>query len=100
MDNTTDTLALPHDLYARIVAYAALHGETPEAVAAEWLRERLGAAADETQAASAEIQARLRAIESLEGILSAPVERDWADQHDMDVANESAEGASEHDHSV
>lgn len=94
MNDATDTLTLPHDLYARIAAYASSRGETPETVVAEWLRERLRATADETPATSAELEARLRAIESLEGILSAPVERDWADQHDLDVASESAEDTS------
>jgi hypothetical protein len=93
MDNTSDTLTLPHDLYARIVAYASSQGEAPEEVVAMWLRERLGAlgAASDEGAELAELQARLEAIASLDGIVSAPVEREWADQHDLYVSGAGTE---------
>lgn len=89
MDNDTDTLTIPHDLYARISAYASSHGETPEAVVAAWLRERLSSD-DIAHVSPAEIQARIAALSALDGILSAPVSREWADQHDADVAEAAA----------
>ena len=82
MDNDTDTLTIPHDLYARISVYASSHGETPEAVAAAWLRERLSSD-DAAQVSPTEIEARIAALSALDGILSAPVSREWADQHDI-----------------
>lgn len=86
MDNDTDTLTIPHELYVRLSRYASSQGEAPESLVAAWLQERLSA--DDVQQVSAdEIQARVAAISALDGILSAPVERDWADQHDRDVAD-------------
>jgi hypothetical protein len=90
MDNMSDTLTLPHDLYARIVAYASSQGEAPEEVVAMWLRERLGALGSATEE-EAELKARLEAIASLDGIVSAPVEREWADQHDLYVSGAGTE---------
>lgn len=97
MENTNDTLTIPHDLYTQLVAYAASQGETLEAVVAEWLSERLGALGAKQEEAL-EIQARLEAIASLDGILSAPVERDWADQHDLAVAGAESEDKQSDDH--
>lgn len=86
MDNDTDTLTIPHELYVRLSRYASSQGEAPESLVAAWLQERLSA--DDVQQVSAdEIQARVAAISALDGILSAPVARDWADQHDIDVAD-------------
>ena len=99
MDDTTDTLTIPHDLYTRLAAYAASHGEAPETLVAAWLRERLGDAGA-PQEEAAELQARLEAIASLDGILSAPVGRDWADQHDLAVAEAPMEDSSENGHSA
>lgn len=91
MDNDTDTLTIPHELYVRLSSYASSRGEAPESLVATWLQERLSA--DDTRQVSSpdEIQARLAAISALDGILSAPVDRDWADQHDIDVADVAEE---------
>lgn len=99
MDNTTDTLTIPHDLYARIAAYASSHGESLDSLVVAWLRERLSQI-NQPQEESTAIQARLEAIASLDGIVSAPVEREWADQHDLAVADGVAEGDQGDGHSA
>lgn len=80
MDNDTDTLTIPHELYVRLSSYASSRCEAPESLVATWLRERLSA--DDVQQISADdIQARVAAISALDGILSAPVDRDWPNDH-------------------
>jgi hypothetical protein len=90
MDSDTDTLTIPHELYVRISSYASSRGETPESLVAAWLRERLSSD-KAAQVGPTEIQARIAALSALDGIVSAPVSREWADQHDSAVAEAGGE---------